>query len=57
MDKVKGIKDVGDIFQEEVLRNMPNCILSSGYKQTGLLTCVALSSNLIKAYEIQNNLI
>lgn len=57
MDKVDGINGVGDIFQEEVLRNMPNCILSSGYKQTGLLTCIALSANLIKAYEIQNNLI
>ena len=57
MDKLEGIDGVGDIFQEEVLKNMPDCVLSSSYRQTGLLTCVALSANLIKAYEIQNNLI
>lgn len=56
MDKAEGISGVGDIFQDEVLKNMPNCILSSGFRQTGLLTCVALSANLIKAYEIQNRL-
>lgn len=54
MDKVDGIPGVGDIDQEDVLLNMPWCILSSGYKQTGLMTCVALSDNLVKAYRIQN---
>lgn len=54
MDRVDGIPGVGDIDQENVLANMPNCILSSGYKQTGLMTCMALSHNLVKAYTIQN---
>ena len=54
MDKVENIPGVGDINQDDVLSNMPWCTLSSGYKQTGLMTCVALSENLIKAYIIQN---
>lgn len=56
-DKTGMISGVGDIFQDEVLRNMPECVLSSNYNQTGKMTCVALSANLVRAYEIQNNLI
>lgn len=56
-DKTGMISGVGDIFQDEVLRNMPECVLSSNYNQTGKMTCAALSANLVRAYEIQNNLI
>lgn len=56
-DKTGMISGVGDIFQDEVLRNIPECVLSSNYNQTGKMTCVALSANLVRAYEIQNNLI
>lgn len=53
MDKAEGFEGVGDIHQEDILTNLPNCILSSGYRQTGLMTCMALSANLVKAYKIQ----
>lgn len=55
-DKTGMISGVGDIFQDEVLRSMPECVLSSNYNQTGKMTCAALSANLVRAYEIQNNL-
>lgn len=52
MTKVEGIKGVGDLDKEEVLENRPDIIVSSGYRQTGLLTCISLAENTIRTTKI-----
>lgn len=52
MDKVEGISGVGDFNKEDILNTFPNINIASGYGHTGILTCIALMENVIKAHKL-----
>lgn len=52
MDKVEGVKGVGDCDKEDILEYFPKVDIASGYNHTGLFTVLALMSNVIKAHKI-----
>lgn len=54
MDKVEGIKGVGDCDKEDILEHFPKVSIASGYNHTGLFTVLALMSNVIKAHKINS---
>ena len=52
MDKVDGVKGVGDCDKEDILERFPKVNIASGYGHSGLFTVLALMSNVIKAHKI-----
>lgn len=54
MDKIEGIKGVGDCDKEDVLEYFPKVDIASGYNHTGLFTVLALMNNVIKAHKINS---
>lgn len=52
MDKVEGIKGVGDCDKEDILEHFPKVNIASGYGNSGLFTVLALMSNVIKCHKI-----
>lgn len=52
MDKVEGVKGVGDCDKEDILERFPKVNIASGYGNSGLFTVLALMSNVIKCHKI-----
>lgn len=54
MDKVEGIKGVGDCDKEDILEYFPKINIASGYNHTGIFTVLALMNNVIKAHKLNS---
>ena len=52
MAKVEGIKGVGDMDKEDILKKL-NVKIASGFGHTGIATVTALFDNVIKFYELE----
>lgn len=51
MDKVEGIKGVGDCDKERIISKHPSIDIASGYGHTGIMTVLGLCENVIKAHK------